>query len=120
MTMSLHHLVFRTGDVASLARFYCDMFGWKVVRDALPRSLWLGLGDDAVLMIEAREAGEPAAKAGAKDLVAFRVDEFTRAEVGRKARETGCDDGQTEFTTYLRDPDGRRIGVSTYDFSNTR
>lgn len=115
--MPLHHLAFRTGDVASLAGFYREMFGWKVVREALPRSLWLGLGGDAVLMIETRAAAEPAVTAGTMDLIAFRVDEQTRRDIRRRARERGCDDGETASTVYLRDPDGRRIGVSTYDLA---
>jgi catechol-2,3-dioxygenase len=117
MPMHLHHLALRSADVAALAAFYRDMFEMAVVRDALPRSLWLGLGGDAVLMIEAREAGEPAPPAGSLELVAFRVDETTRVSVRNKALERGCFDGETQFTVYLRDPEGRRVGVSTYDLA---
>lgn len=117
MPMRLHHLALRSADVTALAAFYREMFGMPVVREALPRSLWLGLADDAVLMIEARETGDPAPTPDSMDLVAFRVDEATRVMVRQKALAKGCFDGETGFTVYLRDPEGRRLGVSTYDFA---
>ncbi|MFN2426061.1 MAG: VOC family protein [Candidatus Binatia bacterium] len=116
MTMHVHHLALRSSDVALLAQFYREMFGMHVVRDAQPRALWLGLAGDAVLMIEAREAGEPAPTPGSMELTAFRVDEAARESVRKKAVDRGCFDGETEFTVYLRDPEGRRVAVSTYDF----
>ncbi len=112
--MALHHLAFRTDDVAALASFYREMFGFAVVRDALPMSLWLGLGAGAVLMIEARNEAETPVAAGSMELVAFRADERTRSDVRDRARERDCYDGETPFTVYVRDPDGRRIGVSSY------
>jgi len=115
--MQLHHLAMRSTDVVALATFYRRMFGMAVVRDALPRSLWLGLGGDAVLMIEAREAGEPAPPPGSRELVALRVDAATRDQVRQRARDSACYDGETGFTVYLRDPEGRRLAVSTYEFT---
>jgi catechol 2,3-dioxygenase-like lactoylglutathione lyase family enzyme len=117
--IGLHHLAFRTADVASLAAFYREMFGFEIVRDMRPRSLWLRLGADAVLMIESRADGEEPLARGALELIAFRVDDPMRTEVRQKALERNCYDGETEFTVYLRDPDGRRIGVSTYDLTSS-
>lgn len=118
MPMHLHHLALRSSNVTALADFYREVFGMAVVRDALPRSLWLGLGGNAVLMIEVREPGEPAPASGSMDLVAFRVDAATRVSVRGKAVERGCFDGETGFTVYLRDPEGRRVAVSTYEFAS--
>lgn len=117
MTTPLHHLAFRTDDIRALAAFYRDLLGLEVVRDAAPHALWLGLGGDAVLMIETRANDEPAVPAGTMELVAFRVSVEQRDAVARRARERGCFDGETAFTVYLRDPDGRRVGVSTYDLA---
>lgn len=117
MKLTLHHLALRTADLAALAAFYRDLLGLEVVRDASPHSLWLGLGGDAVLMIEARADGEPGVPAGSMELVAFRVSVDRKDAVGRRARELGCFDGETAFTVYFRDPDGRRVGVSTYDLA---
>ena len=118
MPMHLHHLALRSTNVAALAEFYREMFGMGVVRDALPGSLWLGLAGDAVLMIEARETGEPAPTPGSMELVAFRVEESAKVLVRQKALERGCFDGETLFTIYLRDPEGRRLAVSTYDLAS--
>jgi catechol 2,3-dioxygenase-like lactoylglutathione lyase family enzyme len=118
MAIRLHHVALRTHDVAALAAFYREMFALAVVRDAQPHSMWLALGGDAVLMIELRGDGEPAPSAKSLELVAFAVDSATRDVVSRKARERGCYDGETHFTVYLRDPEGRRLGISTYDFAS--
>lgn len=115
MTLSVHHLALRTADIAALAAFYREMLGLEVVRDASPHSLWLGLAGNAVLMIEARGKGEPGIAAGSMELVAFRVSVEQKDAIARNARERGCFDGETAFTVYFRDPDGRRVGVSTYD-----
>lgn len=115
MPLALHHIALRTADVAALAEFYKAVFDFRVVRDSLPRSLWLGLGGGAVLMLEEREAGEPGIPPDAMELLAFRVTGEEREDIKRKAVATGCYAGETPFTVYLRDPDGRRLGVSTYD-----
>ena len=117
MTPGLHHLAMRTSDLAALAAFYRDMLGLEIVRDASPHSLWLGLGGDAVLMIESRADGEAGVPPGSMELVALRVSVDEKDAVARRARERGCFDGETSFTVYLRDLDGRRIGVSTYDLA---
>jgi len=116
MTLRLHHLALRTGDVAALAAFYQDVFALTVLRDELPRSIWLGLGAEAVLMIEARTADEVPVAGGTPELFAFRVDAEALARVRSNARRRGCYDGETDFTVYLRDPDGRRVGASIYRF----
>jgi catechol 2,3-dioxygenase-like lactoylglutathione lyase family enzyme len=115
MKPALHHLAFRTRDLAALATFYGEMLGLEVVRDASPHSLWLGLGGNAVLMIEAAADGEPGIPAASMELMALRVSVEQKDAVAQRSRDCGGFDGETAFTVYLRDPDGRRIGVSTYD-----
>jgi catechol 2,3-dioxygenase-like lactoylglutathione lyase family enzyme len=112
--LRLHHIAIRVADVDRMSEFYAAMLGIGIVRDQRPRSVWLGLGDGAVLMIEGRGAGEPAVPPGSLDLVAFRVSPTGKAAVREQARARGCFDGETEHTVYLRDPEGRRIGVSTF------
>ena len=56
--MRIHHLAFRSGDIARLERFYVEVLG------------------------------------------------LARAGVAVEAA--------TEFTLYVRDPDGRRVGLSSY------
>ncbi len=109
----LHHLALRTDDVDALVGFYRSMLGLSEVRDTRPRSVWLALGGGAVLMIERREAGETARS---RDLELFVLDvtEEEKAAVRERAVTASAYDGETAYTVYVRDPDGRRLGVSTY------
>lgn len=98
----------RTPDVPRLERFYTDVLGLRVVRrDASRGSVWLEAGGAAV-MIERAEPGEPPVPPGCRELLAFAVDdkEPWRARVAVEA--------ETAHTLYFRDPDGRRVAVSSY------
>ena len=112
--LRIHHLALRTHDVERLAGFYTDLLGLQEVRSSRPRSVWLGLADGAVLMVEARDEGEPAVPAGSLELFAFRVTAVRKRAIRAAAKVRGCFDGETESTVYLRDPDGRRVGASTH------
>jgi catechol-2,3-dioxygenase len=110
----LHHLALRVTDVDHVASFYQSTFALAVVRDERPRALWLGLGGDAVLMIERREDDEPAPSPRSRELIALRVCAEHKAAIREQAVASGCFDGETDHTVYLRDPEGRRVGASTY------
>jgi catechol 2,3-dioxygenase-like lactoylglutathione lyase family enzyme len=112
--LRLHHIAIRTTDVDKALNFYASVLGLGIVRDQRPRSVWLGLSDGSVVMIEARGVGEPALPAGSLELTAFRVSSADKAAVRERAVSAGCFDGETEHTVYLRDPEGRRLGVSTF------
>jgi hypothetical protein len=88
--------------------------GLEIVRDTRPKSVWLGLADGAVMMIEARRGQEPPIPPGSMELVAFRVTAAEKDRVRDLTRARGCFDGETAHTVYFRDPDGRRVGVSTH------
>ena len=111
--MRLHHLAFRTAQLDALVGFYRDVIGLPVVKET-GRSTWLRL-DDAVLMIERAGDGEPAVPAGSLELVALAVDPVQRTSLTARLAARGIAvEGETEHTTYFRDPDGRRVAVSTY------
>jgi glyoxylase I family protein len=104
----IHHVALRTTDLPRLERFYGDVLGFAVLRrDEARGSVWLEAGD-AVLMLERAGPGEPAVPPGSMELVAFAVDdkEPWRARVAAEA--------ETAHTLYFRDPDGRRVAVSSY------
>jgi catechol 2,3-dioxygenase-like lactoylglutathione lyase family enzyme len=112
--MRVHHLAFRTDDIQKLERFYTDTVGLSLLHRTETGSVWLDAGG-CVLMLERREAGEPKPDAASRDLVAFSVEpEHYAAYMERFARCGITLDGQTDFSIYLRDPDGRRIGLSSY------
>ena len=110
----LHHLALRASDLEKTVAFYAKVLGLSEVRAERPRSVWLGLADGSVVMVEARGPAEPAIPVGSLELVAFRVTEDQKAAIRDAAMSIGCFDGETPHTIYLRDPDGRRVGVSTY------
>ncbi len=108
---SLHHLALRTGDLPRLVEFYQRVLGLTVIREQPAYSAWLRAGE-AVLMLEVRGAAEPPVPAGSMELVAFAVSEAEREAV----RARVAVEHETAYTTYFRDPDGRRVAVSTYAF----
>ena len=111
--MRLHHLAFRTGDLARLERFYVEALGLSVVRRS-ERGVWLEAGE-AVLMLEGRGTGEPAPDPTSMDLVAFAIAREEHAiYMDRLARANITVEGRTAYSIYFRDPDGRRIGLSAY------
>lgn len=112
--MKIHHIAFRVRDLQRSTAFYREVLALCIRRDESPRSVWFEVDEHSVLMLEARPAGEPTPRPGSMDLVAFRVDQTEKNRARALGFETGCFDGETEHTVYLRDPDGRRIGVSTY------
>lgn len=106
--MRIHHVALRTHDLPRLERFYAGVLGLAVMRrDHARGSVWLEAGG-AVLMLERAGAAEPPVPVGTMDLVAFAVDdkEPWRAKVAVEA--------ETQHTLYFRDPDGRRVAVSSY------
>src|SRR5690242_19748213 len=109
MSLEFHHLALRTSDVVGLAAWYREMFDIVEARDLLPRSIWLGLAHDSMLMIEARGDDEPAPSPGSMEMFAMRVTPSFRELIKQRAVDRGCYDGETEHTVYVRDPEGRRV-----------
>jgi catechol 2,3-dioxygenase-like lactoylglutathione lyase family enzyme len=110
--VQIHHVAFRTADLPRLERYYVDVLGFAVVfRDDTRGSVWLD-AQGGLVMLERAEAGEPALAPGNRELVAFAVadKEAWRSRVTVEA--------ETAHTLYFRDPDGRRLGVSSYSFSS--
>lgn len=113
--MNVHHVALRTRDVDGLAAFYRRWLAFDEVRDLRPRSVWLRSGGaGAVLMIERADDHEPRPPAGGKDLLAFAVDPSERARLRTELVSAAMLEAETEHTLYFRDPDGRRIGVSSH------
>ncbi len=105
----IHHLAFRTADLGRLERFYVDVLGLVVSRRS-ERSVWLDAGG-TILMLERAESDEPAVPPGAMDLVAFAA----TAETKERLATAGVPiEGRTAYSLYFRDPDGRRLGISSY------
>ncbi len=105
----IHHLAFRTADLARLERFYVDVLGLAVARRS-ERSVWLEAGG-TILMLERAEADEPAVPPGTMELVAF----VASAAMKERLAAAGVPvEARTAYSLYFRDPDGRRLGISSY------
>ena len=115
--MRLHHIAFRTDDLARLEAFYAGVLGLTVKKRDGTRSVWLESGD-AMVMLEQRESGEPHVPAGTMEMIAFAISTAERASYMHRLAAAGIAvESQTAFTLYVRDPDGRRVGLRQYAFT---
>lgn len=113
--MRIHHLALRTAQLQPLFDFYAGVLGLEV-RAQDERRVWLVAGD-ALLMLEKRNDDEPGVAIGTRELLAFAVTEAERESwVTRLAAAGIALEDRTAHTLYFRDPDGRRVGVSSYPF----
>jgi catechol 2,3-dioxygenase-like lactoylglutathione lyase family enzyme len=110
----VHHIALRTGDVEALVSFYGTTLGLDVTRRGGPGgSVWLDAGG-TIIMIERADAAEQTIPPGTMELVAFAVQD-KEAWRERLATASVAIESETAFTLYFRDPDGRRVAVSTYE-----
>jgi catechol 2,3-dioxygenase-like lactoylglutathione lyase family enzyme len=111
---TLHHLALRTRDLERLLAFYRRWLELPIVRDQRPRSVWLGIEPSGLLMLEKAGPDDPPIPARSRELVAFAITAEERVRVRARLLEEGLLEGETEQTLYFRDPDGRRVGLSSY------
>jgi catechol 2,3-dioxygenase-like lactoylglutathione lyase family enzyme len=123
LAVRIHHVALRTIDPERLRAFYVDVISLRERQrhlrdDGTLRSIWLGAGD-AVLMLEAAEPGEPSIVAGSMEMFAFAVSASERAAFRSRCVASGIAiEAETRFTTYVRDPDGRRVACSEFAFDD--
>lgn len=110
----VHHLALRTRNVDALCAFYRTWLGSEIVRDARPRSVWLLLAPGSVLMLEQAELHEPVPDPRSLELMAFAVTAEERVRLRARLVAKGLLEAETEHTLYVRDPEGRRLGFSSY------
>ena len=118
----LHHIAIKTQDVLRLSAFYREVLGLEERRrndddDGL-RSIWFALGE-SLLMIERSEAGGVGPAMFFDDppglhLLALRIPDGSKDEWRRKLNDRGYPPVHaTQWTLYVQDPDGNRIGLCT-------
>jgi catechol 2,3-dioxygenase-like lactoylglutathione lyase family enzyme len=116
--MRIHHIALRSPEPERSARFYRDVLGLGEIRRETQngelRSVWLSL-EDAVLMVERTLRGT-GPESGSGHLLAFAVDDLLIWEKRLQDHGIAVDD-RTTYTLYIHDPDGHRIGLSTYGFA---
>jgi catechol 2,3-dioxygenase-like lactoylglutathione lyase family enzyme len=118
---AVHHIAVKAVDLPAMERFYCDVLGLSVVRRwPAPegdgdRSLWLDLGAGAFLALE--RAGQLRSPLGEEEpglhMLALRITREERtAWLDKVGRAGVAVYRQTDYTIYIKDPEGNRIGLS--------
>ncbi|MCA9582063.1 MAG: hypothetical protein KC416_09735 [Myxococcales bacterium] len=113
ITAGIHHIALRTGDLERLGAFYGTLLSRTPVRRT-ERALWYALGS-AVLMLERAGPSEPSPDRQSMELLAFdvRPQNLGDAEAHLGALDIEIE-SRTDHTLYFRDPDGRRLALSTH------
>jgi glyoxylase I family protein len=118
---AFHHVAIKVRDLAAAERFYCGILGlllqrrWPSSDGQGDRSLWLDLGAGTFLALErAILTREPLAEEEpGLHMVALRIERDQRqAWIERLAAAGVPPYRQTDYTIYVRDPEGNRIGLS--------
>jgi catechol 2,3-dioxygenase-like lactoylglutathione lyase family enzyme len=121
--MRVHHLALGVHNLEAQADFYGRVLGLQVVQwnhdDAgAKRSVWLALGEDDFLALE-RVGRPPRLEDAWYDdspgyfLLALRIGADEREHWEARLREHGIAvHHRTQWTLYLRDPEGNRVALS--------
>jgi catechol 2,3-dioxygenase-like lactoylglutathione lyase family enzyme len=122
-----HHVAVQITDLARAEAFYVGTLGLTVLRrwpaaDGAERSLWLDVGGGSFLALEraAADSPTPGLRPFRDDhagwhLVALAIDTKERGGWEERLAAAGVPIvHRTDYTLYVRDPDGNRIGLSHY------
>ncbi len=118
--MHVHHVAVKVVDLPRAEAFYATVLGLPVLRrwplpDGGERSIWLDLGAGAFLALERADVREPVKAEGASGihLVALHIQSSEREAWIARLDQAGYPVyQQTDYTLYVRDPEGNRIGLS--------
>jgi catechol 2,3-dioxygenase-like lactoylglutathione lyase family enzyme len=117
----VHHVAIKVADLARAEAFYSSLLGlpvlrrWPAADGGGERALWLDLGQGAFLALERADGAEAAKGEGAPGLhlLALAIARDERAAWEARLAQAGFPVYQrTDFTLYVRDPEGNRIGLS--------
>jgi glyoxylase I family protein len=121
----VHHVAIGVRDLAACESFYTRVLGlpvlrrWAAADGAGDRSVWLDLGRGAFLALERVAAGGAAAMAGAPgERPGYLMIAVAIARAARPAWEARLGAAgvavvhRTDFTLYVADPEGNRVGLS--------
>lgn len=115
--MKLHHLAIQVFELERSRAFYTELLGLPELRRQ-PHSIWVEAGG-LILMLErcAAEAAPPPWKSDQPGLhlIAFQMRAEERAGWKERLAAAGILlEAESDYTLYFRDPDGNRLGLSSY------
>lgn len=107
----IHHIAIGTSDPEKLKRFYSEIPGLAFemdhfYEDGSLRSSWFLAGEIRIMIEKEKESKSPLA------LVFSALDSSMRKRIDEKFSAAFLD--KTLFTKYFSDPDGNRLGFSSY------
>ena len=121
----VHHVAIVVRDLEAAEAFYTRVLGLPVLRrwpvagdERRDRSVWLDLGEGAFLALERAEAeiaraDAPADRAQGYLMIALRITRAARADWEARLAATGVAVvHRTDYTLYVADPEGNRVGLS--------
>jgi catechol 2,3-dioxygenase-like lactoylglutathione lyase family enzyme len=114
--MRVDHVALRASDCERAAAFYRGVLASPELRrceadDGTLQSIWLSVGD-TILMLERSLRGAGPTE-GSGHVLAFAVDDLDATE--RRLNELGIPIAdRTEYTLYVQDPDGHRVGLTVH------
>jgi glyoxylase I family protein len=123
----LHHVALQVRALGPMVAFYREVLGLRVLAehpgpDGAPRSVWMGL-PGAFLALET-VTGMPAPRAPFRNqapgwfLVALRISAVDRERVRAELERARVPvEQETEWTLYVRDPEGNRVALSHHPHS---
>lgn len=123
-----HHVAVCVRDLARAEAFYGGVLGLPVLRrwsdgGGRPRSVWLDAGGDTFLAIERAERTEPLRDDSAPGwhCVALRIGRGEREAWRERLSRAGHPvERETDFTLYVRDPEGALVGLSHWPDASRR
>jgi len=121
--MQLHHVAIQVDDLAVARAFYVDVLGLSLVRTQA-HALWVQAGT-ALVMLEKCEGSRDAGPWRDPDcgpfVVAFAITPSERDGLTLRLRAADVAiDHESDFTVYVRDPFGARLGFSHHPLPRQR
>jgi catechol 2,3-dioxygenase-like lactoylglutathione lyase family enzyme len=119
----VHHVAVKVADLPAAEVFYGALLGlsvsrrWSAADGRGERSLWFDLGGDAFLAVERATTPAPA-PAKAEDAPGLHLLALAIPRADREAWSTRLAAAghpvyqQTDYTLYVRDPEGNRVALS--------
>ncbi|PJZ68475.1 glyoxalase [Leptospira perolatii] len=107
----IHHIAIATKDVSALREYYLSLPGLNWERDQVTelgelRSTWFQSGNSRIMIEKEIECKGPYA------LIFDGSDKSLRKKVELTFGKSF--ESRTDYTVYFRDPDGNKIGYSSY------
>ena len=122
--LGVHHIAIKARDIRRTATFYAEVLGLKEthrnVDEVGLRSVWFECGNVIVMVERSAASGDAEPRPFTDDppglhLLALAIPNDGRGYWTQKLTSLGhAPVHETDFTVYVQDPEGNRIGLTTW------